>query len=92
MRTRRSCLSAARRRAPAPADRPPAQQGRALARAAPLSVYANEGHIRHRTPEQQAEQALCLTIVCNAIIVWNTVYTQQVLDHLRAEGQLITSA
>lgn len=37
--------------------------------------YANEGHVRHRTPEQQTDQALCLAIVVNAIIVWNTVYT-----------------
>jgi TnpA family transposase len=54
--------------------------------------YANEGHVRQRTPEQQTEQALCLTIVCNAIIVLNTVYTQRVLDQLRAEGQLITTS
>jgi TnpA family transposase len=31
-------------------------------------VYANEGHVRQRTPEQQAEQARCLSIVVNAII------------------------
>ena len=54
--------------------------------------YANEGHVRHRTPEQQAEQALCLSIVVNAIIVWNTVYTQRVLDELRAAGELITTS
>ena len=54
--------------------------------------YANEGHIRQRTPEQQAEQALCLAIVVNAIIAWNTVYTQRVLDELRAAGELITTS
>jgi hypothetical protein len=54
--------------------------------------YANEGHVGDRTPEQQAEQALCLAIVCNAIIVWNTVYIQRVLDQLRADVQLITSS
>jgi TnpA family transposase len=54
--------------------------------------YANEGHIRQRTPEQQSEQALCLAIVVNAIIVWNTVYTQRVLDELRAAGELITTS
>jgi TnpA family transposase len=36
--------------------------------------YANEGHVRQRTPDQQSEQALCLSIVVNAIIAWNTVY------------------
>ena len=54
--------------------------------------YANEGHVRQRTPEQQGEQALCLSIVVNAIIVWNTVYTQRVLDELRGAGELITSS
>jgi hypothetical protein len=54
--------------------------------------YANEGHIRQRTPEQQAEQALCLAIVVNTIIAWNTVYTQRVLDELRAAGELITTS
>lgn len=54
--------------------------------------YANEGHIRQRAPEQQGEQALCLSVVVNAIIAWNTVYTQRVLDDLRARGQLITTS
>jgi hypothetical protein len=37
-------------------------------------------------------QPLCLSVVVNAIIVWNTVYTQRVLDQFRGEGQLITPA
>jgi TnpA family transposase len=54
--------------------------------------YANEGHVRQRTPEQQGEQALCLAIVVNAIIVWNTAYTGRVLDEVRAAGELITTS
>lgn len=54
--------------------------------------YADEGYVRHRTPEQQAEQALCLAIVVNAIIAWNTVYTQDALDQLSALGELITTS
>jgi TnpA family transposase len=54
--------------------------------------YANEGHVRQRTPDQQGEQALCLAIVVNAIIVSNTVYTGRVLDELRAASELITSS
>jgi len=54
--------------------------------------YANEGHIRQRTPDQQSEQALCLAIVVNAIIAWNTVYIQRVLDQLRANGEVIASS
>jgi hypothetical protein len=41
---------------------------------------------------QQGEQALCLAIVVNAIIAWNTAYTQRVLDELRAAGELITTS
>jgi TnpA family transposase len=54
--------------------------------------YANEGHVRQRTADQQTEQALCLTIACNAIIVWHTIYAQRVLDQLRADGDLITTS
>lgn len=54
--------------------------------------YANEGHVRQRTPDQQSEQALCLAIVVNAITAWNTVYIQRVLDQLRANGEVIASS
>lgn len=54
--------------------------------------YANEGLIRQRGPEQQGEQALCLAVVVNAIIVWNTVYTSLALDQLRANGEPVSSS
>lgn len=47
---------------------------------------ANEGKIRKRTQEDQLNQASCLNLVVNAIMVWNTVYIQAVLDQLRNEG------
>lgn len=47
---------------------------------------ANEGKIRKRTQEDQLNQANCLNLVVNAIMVWNTVYIQAVLDQLRNEG------
>jgi len=53
--------------------------------------YAYQGQSRHRNPDQQAEQALCLTLVVNAIVVWNTVYAQLAIDQLRAEGHVITN-
>lgn len=55
--------------------------------------YADQGHVRLRTPtpDQQGEQALCRSIVVNAIIAWNTVCTQRVLDEVRATGELPTS-
>ncbi len=35
--------------------------------------FANEGHIRKRQPEEQTEQALCLNLLTDAVILWNTV-------------------
>jgi TnpA family transposase len=54
--------------------------------------YENEGQVRQRTPETQSGQALCLAIVVNAMVAWNTVYTQRVLDELRVAGELITTS
>lgn len=49
-------------------------------------LYANEGHnIRRRHHDAQTEQALCLTVVTNAVVLFNTVYLQDALDALRTE-------
>ena len=42
--------------------------------------------IRRKQYEAQTNQALCLNVVTNAVVIWNTVYMQAVLDQLRAEG------
>jgi TnpA family transposase len=39
--------------------------------------FANGAQIRHRRPEDQTNQALCLNLVTNAVIVWNTVYVHK---------------
>jgi TnpA family transposase len=43
-------------------------------------------HVRHRYLEQQTEQALCLTLVTNAIVTWMTEYLGLAVGKLRAEG------
>jgi len=48
--------------------------------------FANGGQIRHRRPEDQTNQALCLNLVTNAVIVWNTVYVHKAIEHLTAQG------
>ena len=53
--------------------------------------YAYQGQSLQRNPDQQAEHALCLTLVVNAIVVWNTVYAQLAIDQLRADGHVITN-
>jgi len=46
----------------------------------------DKGVIRRKQYEAQTNQAMCLNVVTNAVVVWNTVYMQAVLDQLRAEG------
>ena len=50
---------------------------------------ANEGQIRKRHPEDQLNQAACLNLVTNAVIVWNTVYMWEALEQLKREGRRI---
>lgn len=49
-------------------------------------LFANEGNIRKRFPEEQQTQANCLNLVTNAIVLWNTVYLQAAVAQLKIEG------
>jgi TnpA family transposase len=49
--------------------------------------FAHEGSVRRRHQEQQTEQALCLSLVVNAIITWNTAYLELALEHLDCRDQ-----
>jgi TnpA family transposase len=53
---------------------------------------ANRGLIRKKYPDEHINQANCLNLITNAITVWNTVYMQLAIDHLRGRGQEITQA
>jgi TnpA family transposase len=53
---------------------------------------ANEAQIRKRHPEDQLNQAACLNLVTNAVIVWNTVYMWETLEQLKREGYQIEKA
>jgi TnpA family transposase len=46
--------------------------------------YAHEGKVRHRHHEDQTEQALCLTVVTNAIVAWTTEYLALAVAERRA--------
>jgi TnpA family transposase len=61
-------------------------KGEALHALRRVLFFANEGKIRHRNNEDQANQALCLNLLTNAVITWNTIYMAAVIDRLRAEG------
>lgn len=52
-------------------------------------LFADSGKIQKSQLEDQATQASALTLVTNAIIVWNTRYMQAVIDQLKEEGYSI---
>ncbi|MCP3996292.1 MAG: transposase [bacterium] len=52
----------------------------ALARAV---FHGDKGQLRQRYREGQEDQPSALSLVVNTITLWNTVYTQAALDHLR---------
>lgn len=51
--------------------------------------FANEGKIRSHLEEEQINEVSCLNLVVNAIILWNTVYMQAIIEQLRKEGYQI---
>jgi TnpA family transposase len=52
-------------------------------------AYGNLGEIRKSQPEEHSDQASCLNLVTNAVIIWNTIYMQEVIHQLRKEGLAI---
>ena len=47
---------------------------------------AKDSQIRKRHLEEQLNQAGCLNLVTNAVVVWNTVYMWEVVRQLQHEG------
>jgi TnpA family transposase len=48
--------------------------------------FAREGVVSQKYEDGQANQAGCLNLLTNAVIVWNTVYMQTALEAIRQEG------
>ena len=48
--------------------------------------FAHQGFIRQRQDENLLNQSACLTLVTNAVVAWNTVYMQEVIEQLSVEG------
>jgi len=67
-------------------------KGEALHALRGFLFLANEGKIRRRYYEEQLNQASCLNLVTNAVVLWNTVYMSAVLDQLKAEGYPVDDA
>lgn len=52
-------------------------------------MFARQGELRKREPEELAEQSHCLTLVTNAVVVWNTIYMAAILDDLVQKGHIV---
>jgi len=48
--------------------------------------FAHQGHVRRRHLDDQVDQALCLTLVTHAAVLWTTTYLGDALDALRTQG------
>lgn len=51
--------------------------------------HGRRGEMYEKYREGQEDQLNALGLVTNAIVLWNTVYMQAALDHLRAQGEVI---
>jgi TnpA family transposase len=49
--------------------------------------HGQRGEIRKRYREGQEDQLGALGLVTNALVLWNTIYMQAALDHLKEQGE-----
>jgi hypothetical protein len=54
--------------------------------------HGHRGELRQRYRQGQEEQLGALGLIVNAIVLYNTIYTQRALDHLAASGLRIDDA
>jgi hypothetical protein len=54
--------------------------------------HDQRGEIRKRYREGQEDQLGALGLVTNAVALWNTIYTQAALDHLKQQGLEVKEA
>ena len=63
-------------------------KGEALHAVRRFLFFAHQGKVQRRQADQQTNQVLCLNLVTNAIVTWNTVYMNAAIERLRAEGRI----
>jgi TnpA family transposase len=52
--------------------------------------FANQGDFRAGNYEEIMNKASCLSLISNAVLIWNTVHMSRIADQLRAAGNQIT--
>jgi TnpA family transposase len=51
--------------------------------------FANQGDFRSGDYEEIMNKASCLSLLSNAVLIWNTVHMSRITGQLRAAGQLV---
>jgi TnpA family transposase len=51
--------------------------------------FGGDGHLRRKQEDAQQETAGCLNVLTNIVVVWNTVYSQEVLKTHQANGHAV---
>ena len=51
---------------------------------------SSEGAFQTRDYEEIMNKASCLSLLCNAVLVWNTVHMSRIIEQLRATGVTVT--
>lgn len=54
--------------------------------------FANQGAFQIGDYEEIMNKATCLSLLSNAVVVWNTVQMTRIIDQLRAGGEVVTDA
>lgn len=65
-------------------------KGEALHALRKYLFVAGEAQIKKRHLDDQQNQAECLNLIVNAVVVWNSVYMWEVIRQLQAEGYKIS--
>ena len=52
--------------------------------------FANQGAFQVGDYDEIMNKATCLSLLSNAVVVWNTVHMAQIVEQLRAQGETIT--
>jgi TnpA family transposase len=51
--------------------------------------FANQGEFRHRDHEEIMNKASCLSLLSNAVLIWNTLHMGRIAEQLRSAGHVI---
>ena len=52
--------------------------------------FANQGDFRKGDFEEIMNKSSCLSLLSNAVVVWNTIQMQRIVDQLRAAGEVVS--